>query len=107
MCTVSMIMDHYRDKWSPYCPSITAPSIPNWIGTGYAPADPIHSPPPLPRITDAEISEFRRLLERAREYDKRNNEPNCEMASKKKAIKDLAAELGMDVSFVDEASSEA
>lgn len=50
--------------------------------------------------TQAEIDEFRRLLERAREYDIKNNEPNCEMEEKRKKIKDLADELGIKIDFI-------
>ena len=84
MCVVSMVMDHYRDKWSP----LTQPSYPTITNRE-------------PAITDAEIREFRELLNRAREYDKRNNEPECEMESKKEAVRNLAKILGVDVSFID------
>lgn len=84
MCVVSMIIDHYRDRWD-YQPQ------PNITWTTY---------PPIP--SKEEVEEFRKLLERAREYDKRNNEPNCEMEEKKQAIKTIAKTLGVDISFVDE-----
>lgn len=100
MCVVSMVMDHYYDKWR---------QLPT-------PPDPLAKPQPSiqevfntllpkakePPITDEEIREFRALLQRAREYDKRNNEPDCEMESKKAAIRTIAKQLGVDVSFIDE-----
>ena len=73
MCTVSMIMDHYGDKWDRY-------------------------PPSLP--TQEEINEFKELLNRAREYDKRNNEPNCELKEKRDKILKLAEELGVKIDFI-------
>lgn len=85
MCAVSMIMDHYHDKWKrpkPY----TYPNVPAW--------------PSQPIITPEEIAEFKRLLERAREYDKQNNEPDCEMEEKKDRIKKLADELGVKIDFI-------
>jgi hypothetical protein len=85
MCTVSMVMDHYWDKWQPYQPS--NPFVP--IGVV-----------PLPAISKEEIEEFRRLLERAREYDKRNNEPDCELAQKRERVKRLAEELGVKIDFL-------
>lgn len=83
MCVVSMVMDHYWDKWS------------NGTGT-YK----LNSPYSEPAITDEEIREFRKLLERAREYDKRNNEPDCELEEKKQRIKDLATQLGVKIDFL-------
>ena len=80
MCVVSMVMDHYNQRWNEL---IQQPYQPNF------PREPV--------ITDAEIREFRKLLDRAREYDKRNNEPDCELEVKKKQLLDLAKELGMEI----------
>ena len=85
MCVVSMVMDHYRDKWG----------TPNW-----ALQFPSQTAPVLPQISPQEVEEFRRLLERAREYDKRNNEPDCEMASKKREILDLVEKHGIKIDFL-------
>lgn len=99
MCVVSMIMDHYDDKW---------------FKDGLFPLLPIHTDsvdktPTLfivPKITAEEVEEFRALLERAREYDKKNNEPDCEIESKKTRIRqlltDLAKEIDIDIGFLDE-----
>lgn len=81
MCVVSMIMDHYRDKWAPMVPQ--QPFV--W---------PVPYTPP---ITPEEIAEFRRLLDRAREYDRRNNEPDCELEEKKEAIRKIAKALGIEI----------
>jgi hypothetical protein len=78
MCVVSMVMDHYQEKWGP----LTWPA------------------PPTPAISPEEVAEFRRLLDRAREYDARNNEPDCEMADKKAAIKRIADQLGVEIDFI-------
>jgi hypothetical protein len=80
MCVVSMIMDAKYDQWQKY--------VNRFI------------PLPSPQITQAEIDEFRELLRRAREYDKKHNEPDCELEEKRKRIKDLAEELGIEVDFV-------
>lgn len=96
MCVVSMVMDHYTDKWNQWNPPImpyTAEPLRYW---------PIPIPIPEPKITDEEIREFRKLLERARKYDKDNGEPDCEMEEKKEKLRKLAAELGFDISFIDE-----
>src|SRR5687768_2146887 len=103
MCTVSMIMDHYRDKW-------TQP--PYWPQQPYFPPPPTKEididmgkiaeflKPKPPAITPEEIEEFRRLLDRAREYDKRNNEPDCELDEKRQAVKAIAKQLGVEISFL-------
>jgi hypothetical protein len=89
MCVVSMVMDHYWEKWKPLTPGDPGRPL------GPPPFPPAAAPP----ITQDEILEFRRLLERAREYDKRNNEPDCEMEEKKRRLQDLADELGVSINF--------
>lgn len=67
MCVMSMVMDDFRGRY-------TTPIAPQyWI-----------PPPRMP--TPQEIEDFWRLYERAKEYDKRNNEPDCEMEEKKEAL---------------------
>lgn len=83
MCVVSMVMDHQLDKWREQYPPGKVTVLPN-----------------LP--SQAEIDEFRRLLERAREYDRRNNEPDCENDGKKRLLLDMAKQLGVDISFINE-----
>jgi hypothetical protein len=95
MCTYSLIVDHYRDRWTPLVPQPqtwpnTSPQI------GQITFQPLVSP--------EEVAEFRRLLDRAREYDRTHNQPNCELDEKKKALKALAQQLGVDISFIDEAA---
>lgn len=91
MCVVSMVMDHYRERWEPlvpqvpYQPIVTNPTIISW---------------PVPMISAEEVAEFRKLLERAREYDKRMNEPDCELDEKKAALKDIAQKLGVEIAFL-------
>ena len=96
MCVVSMVMDHYREEWGP-----RVPQWPQGAGTGIFPPPNITIGQVQPAVTDAEIVEFRKLLDRAREYDKRHNEPDCELDEKRLALKKIAKELGVDISFVD------
>jgi len=84
MCVMSMVMDFYNDKWEEKFKNIRL--------------HPLNLEPP---ITDEEINEFRQLLERAHEYDKKHNEPNCEMEEKKEKIRKLAQELGVKVDFIE------
>jgi hypothetical protein len=90
MCVYSMIMDHRYDEWTrKYLP----PSEP------YGPTPNPFSPQ---TPTQEEIDEFRRLLERAREYDRIHNEPDCEVEEKKKLLRELAKKLGIEdkISFI-------
>src|SRR5437868_14748082 len=103
MCVVSMVTDHYTDKWRPFVqPGTLIPLMPgDSIGTVTTGLTfTVVSP-----LTAEEITQFRRdaeelrtLLDRAREYDRRNHEPNCELDSKRQMIKAIAAALGIDVS---------
>lgn len=93
MCVVSMISDHYIEKWQEKLhPPVTVPYY----------ARPFDPAPPLdpPTITPEEVEEFRRLLERARKYDKRTGQPDCELEEKRKTLKDLARQLGVAIEFV-------
>ena len=89
MCVMSMIMDHHYDRWNPR-------RIP---GTAIAPNQWVPIPPLVPQISPEEIAEFYELLERARVYDKEHGQPDCELKSKKEKLKELAKELGVEITF--------
>lgn len=104
MCVVSMVMDHYYDRWwpkktspweytEPYVPTPGPAAPKTWPRKDF-------TPPAQPAITPEEIEEFRKLLDRAREYDRRNNEPDCELAEKRDKLKKLAEELGVAIDFL-------
>ena len=92
MCTYSMIMDHYWDKWQPYR---TTPPMP--VQWPFWPPSPMF--PAQPGPTTAEIEEFSILLAKAKEYDKRTGQEDCELESKKDKIRQLATELGITITF--------
>lgn len=85
MCTVSMIMDHYQDRWSDRR-GLTLQE-PQWVSS-------------VPQITQEEVEEFHRLLDRARKYDKERGEPDCELEEKRQKLLKLAGELGVEISFL-------
>jgi hypothetical protein len=89
MCVYSMIVDHKIYEWERRGPWLTYPDD-NPVAP-YAPT--------VSAITPEEIEEFRRLLNRAREYDKANNQKDCEMEEKKEKLKKLAEELGVVIDF--------
>jgi hypothetical protein len=103
MCVVSMVMDDYYDRWGNRRP--WGPSFPTTgPGIDYPIVYPTQTPPTItvsnPQITLLEVEEFRKLLERAREYDKRHNEPDCELSEKKERLLALAKELGVEINFL-------
>lgn len=100
MCTVSMIMDHYQDKWTrPPIQPMFWPQTSTEPGGAPLPPDGFHVPAP-PQISKEEVEEFRQLLERARKYDKERGEPDCELEEKRQELLKLAGELGVDISFL-------
>lgn len=93
MCVLSMVMDHYGDKWQTLAEEIQKQ-------VSFTLSTPVPFPIPesvkLPRrITDEEIDELHRWIERAREYDKKYDQEECEMAEKKEKLFKLAEELGI------------
>ena len=104
MRVVSMIVDHYYDRWEPYCRqppyNPTAPGLPGypytWPDDVKIPVEPV-KPHRVPSAE--EIAEFYDLLRKAREYDKKNHEPDCESEEKKKKLQALADELGVKITI--------
>jgi hypothetical protein len=102
MCTVSMIGDHYGDKWNPLNPGIqgTQPypqpkTVEDW--------SQILNPPVRKSDFDAlkkDVEEMKALLKRAIKYDEMNNEPHCEMEEKVALLKAVAKMVGVDLSEI-------
>ena len=97
MCTVSMVGDHYRDLWQPkpWFPNVPAMPFPSVPATG------------TPEISRAEFEELKRqvaemkeLLKRAKEYDARNNEPDCEIDEKMDLLRKVAKLVGVSLDDV-------
>ena len=72
-----MVMEHYEDRWS----------------------ERVAEPQPRP-LTPDELVDLRKLIERAKDYDIQNNEPNCGLEEKRQRLIDLAKELGAEVTFL-------
>lgn len=87
MCMQSVIYDHYDDKWRKLLDDFQRQPLMPYVPT----------PPP---ISPAEVDEFRTLLARAREWDRKNNQPDCGLEEKRKKVKELADSLGIEVGFV-------
>lgn len=93
MCIVSNIADGWRDNFKPRWPQV--PEFPSY---------------PIPEISRAEFDALKRevealkkLLAEAKKFDEATGQPDCEMESKVKFLKQIAEALGVDMSdvFVD------
>ena len=81
MCVVSMVIDSHADLW-------------RYRRDWYPKDHPTRTP------SKEELEQLKDLLKKARKYDKRTQQPDCEMDSKKKILKDLAKELGVEITFL-------
>lgn len=99
MCTVSMIGDHFRDRWTPWpnvYPTIPPPTtdppslIINQQGVSKADFDALKK----------DVEEMKALLLRAKQYDEENGEPDCEMDEKVALLKRVAEMVGVDLGDV-------
>lgn len=105
MCVVSMVMDHYRDRWEPMrWDPLPAPVMPGVFPTN--PIPPFFTPMAQPFSREEfdqlkrDVEEMKKLLVRAKEYDRKNNEPDCEMAEKADFIRKIADFVGVDLKDV-------
>lgn len=84
MCVVSMVGDHFGQKWDKYWPQ-------QWIYQ-----QPIVPNEDIEKLKE-EVKELRELLKRALDYDKKNNEPHCEVESKMEKLKAIADIVGISL----------
>lgn len=91
MCVVSMVGDYYSQKWA------------GGAGQGQGQNTFILSPPISREEFDAlkkEVLEMKELLLRAKEYDGKNNQPDCENAKKLEILQKVAELVGVDLSDI-------
>jgi hypothetical protein len=88
MCVVSMIGDHYSDKWKD-------------LGQF---KNPLVNPIQVSRQEfdklKAEVEEMKKLLIKAKLYDEQNNEPECEVEDKVALLKKVAELVGVSLEDV-------
>ena len=98
MCVVSLIGDHYNDKWKTNPFLNPPPNInPNQNTSGIINYS-------FDLVTKSEfealrkeVLEMKELLKRAVEYDKKNNQPHCEMDEKVALLKKIAELVGVSL----------
>lgn len=89
MCTVSMVGDHYNERWQQYTPDLSRA--------------PLHIiTPPSRAEFDAlkrEVEEMKELLHAAKRIDTVTGQPDCEMESKLAVLRAVADLVGVDIEF--------
>lgn len=94
MCVVSMIGDHYDDKWGqPYDNKLK-----NMV-TSYSFTSNSVSKEEFEALKK-EVEEMKQLLIKAKIYDEKNNEPDCEVEVKIAFLKKMAEAVGVNLEEV-------
>jgi len=98
MCVVSMVGDHFNQKWDDYFPK-PQPLTP-W-------PMPINQHwPTLPPTREEfnalkkEVEEMKALLIKAKEYDEKHGEPECEVEEKMEKLRKIAELVGISLDDV-------
>lgn len=96
MCVVSMVGEHYTDKWKRLYEPYQQPINENkW--------EKLLQIPPSKKEFDElkkEVEEMKLLLLRAKLYDEKNNEPECEIDEKVRILKAVAKLFDVDLSEI-------
>ena len=107
MCVVSMVMDHYEEKWGnrkywtgghpyPIVPIEVNPITPDEL--------PITITPDITREEfdklKEEVQELKELMKRAKQYDEDNDQPDCENDRKFEKLKKIAELVDIDLDEV-------
>lgn len=100
MCVVSFIGDHFHEKWKHYEHYINPYTNPPNL-------NPPQSQPIIINQSEItkiefealkkEVMEMKELLRKAKIYDEKNNEPNCEIEDKMKFLREVAKLVGIDL----------
>lgn len=98
MCVVSMVSDHYLDKWTDRDPNRVQWPLPYHPELGAIP-QPQVSVGEFNKLKE-EVKELKALLIRAKKYDEDNNEPECELDDKIAKLKKIADLVGISLDDV-------
>ena len=101
MCVVSMIGDHYSDKYKQdqYQDLLDRLRGNSVYNNTQFPILPLVSKKEFDALKK-EVEEMKQLLKKAIAYDEKNNEPHCEIEDKVKLLKEVAKLLGVDLSEI-------
>jgi hypothetical protein len=91
MCSVSMVMDHYADKWKDWHQQPLAPQPGSLSGFYNYPTRAEFD------ALRKEVQDMKELVKRAVEYDKRTGQPDCETAEKVERVRKIAELVGVSL----------
>lgn len=94
MCVVSMVGDHYQDRFRQ-----NHQWLPNALGQLGAQMV-THPTKQEFEALKKEVEDMKALLKRAKIYDEQNNEPDCEMDGKVDLLRRIAALVGVSLDDV-------
>jgi|ERR1041385_1011158 len=94
MCVVSMIGDHYRNKWYPQGPAPTVPPQPYIWPVTITQSGPTQAE--FDKLKK-EVMEMKDLLTRAKVYDEITGQKNCEMEDKIAVLRKVADLVGVSL----------
>src|SRR5271169_5301767 len=103
MCVVSFLGDNFKnridkdDLWKKHLQPQQGPYEPSNPGTNGFFINLDHASKEEVAILRREVEQLKELLKGAIEYDKKNNEPHCEIDEKVALIKEIAKALGVDL----------
>ena len=88
MCVVSMVGDHYSNKWEKEFPKLNEKDF--RLDLLQAQLD----------LLKKEVEEMKELLSKAVQYDTEHNQPHCEIEDKLNTLKKIAELVGIDLDDV-------
>lgn len=105
MCVVSMTGDMFHDRWRPWTPYVPYTPVQPYNPQPTDRTGPFLLPPTGPTQEDfdnlkKEVELLKELLKRAKEYDEKNGEPDCEIEDKMKFLREVAKLVGVDLDDV-------
>lgn len=105
MCMVSNTGDFYGQRfkpWEPYIYPYTPSTVPAPTTSPWEKILKDAGGPTQKEFDDLkkEVEVMKELLKRAKEYDEKNNEPNCEIEDKMKFLKAVAKLVNIDLDDV-------
>lgn len=103
MCVVSFVGDQFGQRWEPWTPYIppynSPPPQQDSAGSTLKPFSFTKTGPSQKDFDELkrEVELLKELLKGAKEYDERNNEPDCEIEAKMQFLKEVAKLVGIDL----------
>lgn len=102
MCVVSMTGDFFDQRWRRDFPWIYPSPSPTDDKTTPVNPFPITNAPSQKEFEDLkrEVQLLKELLQKSKEYDEKNNEPDCEIEAKMQKLREIAKIVGIDLDEV-------